>query len=97
MSDPAINSQAVRALLDINVRIADLVCWIEAAPHMMTSEDQAVDVGTQILRRLHGTRELALEHMAALAEAAGVPSAAVVGALEASLVDAFPGGYAGGR
>jgi hypothetical protein len=85
MSDPAINSRAVRALLDINVRIADLVCWIEAAPHMMTDENAAVDVGTQILRRLHGARELALRHMAALAEADGVPSRQVVAALEDSL------------
>jgi hypothetical protein len=84
MSDKALNNQAVRALFDINLRIGELVGWVECGPYLMTDEDRAVDVGAHIIRSLQETRTLALQHMAQLAEAAGVPSPAVLAALEAS-------------
>jgi hypothetical protein len=89
MSTPNIEHAAIRALFEVSSGISDLTHWVETAPYLMDTEDQAVDVGAEILRRLRDTRALALRHMAELAATAGVPSPAVVSALEASLEGAF--------
>jgi hypothetical protein len=49
----------------------------------------AVDVGQQILGRLYATRDLSLQRMRDLAVQAGVPSVAVVAALERPLARGF--------
>jgi hypothetical protein len=81
----ALNNQAVLALFEVNLRLGQLMDWIEAAPHLMTDEDQAVDVGLRIITDLRETRALGLKRMADLAVAAGVPAPAVFAALDGSL------------
>jgi hypothetical protein len=92
MSDTGLNTPPVRALFEVNVRLAELAEWVMAAPYMIDSEDTGVDVGQQILNRIHETRALGMQHLAKLAAAAGVPSPAVVAALEASLEGEFSSG-----
>jgi hypothetical protein len=89
MPDTNLNHPAIRALFEVNAKINDLVGWIQAAPYLMADEAQAVDVGQQILGRLYATRDLSLQHMRDLAAQAGVPSAAVVSALQRPLARAF--------
>jgi hypothetical protein len=89
MADPTLSNQAIRALHEVNLRLGQVVDWIEAAPHLMCDEEAATDVGLQIITGLRETRALGLKRMKELAAAAGVPSPAVIAALEASFDGAF--------